>query len=425
MKTLLKNARVLTLENKDIVFASLVIEDDIIAYIGNDVSSYAPFDKEIDCEQNLIMPSFKNCHAHAPMVFLRSGNDTLKLEEWLFDFVFPLEKKLLEKPEDIYYLTKLAFLEYLSGGVSTSIEMYYGSPYIEKAAKDMGFRLVMGSDYLKGTFDHDTIYNNFVNHQIDDMCKYAITIHSVYVPEESDIEVVNKLVHELKTPLYFHNSETKREVENCKNLHDGLTPTEYYYNRGLLDYGAVCYHCAHLSNHDFEIFKEKDITFVTCPGSNMKLASGIADIKKALELGINVAIGTDGASSNNNLDMFKEMTLVAGLQKLKYDDPLALDPYDVLLMATKNASKALRINDIDTLAVNKKADLIMIDLSKPNMLPIVNIINNLVYSGSKDVVKMTMVNGKILYYNNEFFVGEDVNTIYQKAQEITDKLTLK
>ena len=422
MKTLLKNARVLTLENKDIIFAHLVIEDDRIAYIGNDISSFAPFDKEIDCESNLIMPSFKNCHAHAPMVFLRSVNDTTRLEEWLFDCVFPKEKKLLENPEDIYHLTKLAFLEYLSGGITASIEMYYGGEYIEKAAKDIGFRLVMSEDFSQGTFDYNHIYNNIVKHQNDDMCRYALSIHSVYVPTEHDIEVVNKVAHALKTPVYFHNSETKTEVENCKNKNNGLTPTEYYDSLGMLDYGAICYHNVHLSEHDIEIYKKRNIRFVTCPGSNMKLASGIADIKKALENNLTVAIGTDGASSNNNLDMFKEMTLVAGLQKLYHSNPLAVDPFEVLKMATKNGAEVLGIKDLGTLGVNKKADLIMIDLSKPNMQPITNIINSLVYSGSKDIVKMTMVNGKILYYNNEFFIGEDVKEIYKKAQEITDKL---
>lgn len=422
MRTLLKNAHILTLINKDVSFGHLVIEDDHIAYIGNDYSSFAPFDKEIDCENNLIMPSFKNCHAHAPMVFLRSGNDSLKLEEWLYDFVFPQEKKLLKNPEDIYYLTKLAFLEYLSSGISASIEMYYGCEYIEKAAKDMGFRVVIGPDFPQGTFDYDYIYHKYVSHQNDDMCRYALTLHSVYVPPIHDIEVMNKLVHDLKAPLYFHNSETTKEVENCKNKHQGLTPTEYYNSLGLLDYGAVCYHNVHLSSHDLEIYKDKNIAFVSCPGSNTKLASGVANLKKALENGINVTLGTDGASSNNSLDMFKEMYLACGLQKIYHSDPLAIDPYEVLLMATKNASKAMGIKDIDTLEVNKKADLIMIDLAKPNMLPIVNIINNLVYSGSKDIVKMTMVNGKILYYNNEYFIDEDVKNIYQKVQEITDRL---
>ena len=167
-----------------------------------------------------------------------------------------------------------------------------------------------------------------------------------------------------------------------------------------------------------------NVVVVSNPASNMKLASGVAEIKKLLSKGITVALGTDGPASNNALDMFREMYLVTGLQKLLLKDPVSIPAYEVLKMATVNGAKAMNLIDGDTLEVGKLADIIMIDLSRPSMQPINNIVNNIVYAGSKDCVKMTMINGKVLYYNNEFFVGEDIKKLYIRAQKLTDELSL-
>ena len=156
----------------------------------------------------------------------------------------------------------------------------------------------------------------------------------------------------------------------------------------------------------------------------MKLASGIADLKKLLDNGITVALGTDGPASNNALDMFREMYLATGLQKLKHMDPVSLPAFEILKMATVNGAIAMGLKEADTLQVGKLADLVMIDLSRPSMQPINNIISNLVYSGAKDCVKLTMVNGKILYRDGQFFVGEDIKEIYKKVQSLTDELNV-
>ena len=161
---------------------------------------------------------------------------------------------------------------------------------------------------------------------------------------------------------------------------------------------------------------------VTCPGSNTKLASGIAPVNDYVKMGINVAIGTDGPASNNSLDMFKEMTLVYASTKIREKDPTALDAFTILKMATVNGAKAMGLKNNGTLAVGNFADIIEIDLSRPNMQPLNNIVNNIVFSGSKDNVMMTMIDGKILYADRQFFVGEDVLNIYQKCQEVTDRI---
>jgi 5-methylthioadenosine/S-adenosylhomocysteine deaminase len=187
---------------------------------------------------------------------------------------------------------------------------------------------------------------------------------------------------------------------------------------GLFDYGGGGYHCVWLSDEDMDIFEGRGLTAVTNPASNLKLASGIAPTVKLLGRGINLAIGTDGPASNNCLDMFREMFLVTGLAKYREKDAAAMDAADVLRMATVGGAKAMNLPDCDVLAAGKKADLIMIDLHRPNMQPENNILKNLVYSGSKENVKLTMIDGKILYEDGRFYTGFEPEKVYSRAAEI-------
>ncbi|MBQ9385238.1 MAG: amidohydrolase family protein, partial [Ruminiclostridium sp.] len=232
---------------------------------------------------------------------------------------------------------------------------------------------------------------------------------------------LSDLANRRKLPVFVHSSETKKEVDECIGRY-GKTPTEYLDSIGMYNYGGGGYHCVWMSERDFEIYKEKKLFAVTNPASNLKLASGIAPITRYLKEGIPVAIGTDGPASNNCLDMFREMFLVTGLQKVKEYDAEACDAAEVLKMACVNGAHAMRLYDCDTLAVGKKADIIEIDLHQPNMQPLNNIAKNIVYAGSKQNVKRTMVNGKLLYENGEFFVGEDPETIYEKANIIIKEM---
>ena len=201
-----------------------------------------------------------------------------------------------------------------------------------------------------------------------------------------------------------------------------MSPVAFFEKMGAFDYGGGGYHCCHFSDEDIEIFKRHNCSVVTCPGSNTKLASGIAPISKYLEKGLNIAIGTDGPASNNCLDMFKEMTLVYSLQKVTLKDPTAMPAFEVLKMATVNGAKAMGLTDCDVLEVGKKADIIEIDLSRPNMQPLNNIVTNIVYSGSKENIKMTMINGKILYRDGKFFTKEKPSTIYRKVAKIAERI---
>ena len=221
--------------------------------------------------------------------------------------------------------------------------------------------------------------------------------------------------------MYTHNSETEKEVNECRERY-GMTPTEFLDSLGMFDFGGGGYHCCHMSDKDFEIFKKHDMSAVTNPGSNTKLASGIAPVKRFLDEGINVAIGTDGPSSNNCLDMFREMFLVTGLAKLREKDASAVSGMDVLKMATVGGAKAMDLPDCDVLAEGKEADIIMIDLMQPNMQPINDIPNNLVYSGSKQNVKLTMIHGNILYEDGKFNIGMTPSEIYKAAALIQERL---
>lgn len=229
------------------------------------------------------------------------------------------------------------------------------------------------------------------------------------------------LAEKYKAPVYTHLAETKREVEECKTRY-GMTPPMFLEKTGIFEHGGGGYHCVHMSDEDMDMFCRRRLYVITNPASNMKLASGIAPVAEFDRRKIPVAIGTDGPASNNCLDMFREMFLVTGLSKLREEDAASLDAMKVLEMATVNGAGAMGLNNADVLAEGKFADLIMIDMHQPNMQPVHNIPKNLVYSGSKSNVLMTMINGKILYRNGEFNVNESVEDIFERCGKIVERL---
>ena len=417
MKTLFKNARILKMNDEPIFYSDLLVENNRIKLIAKNIPLEG-IDKVIDCDGNLLMPSFKNAHAHTAMVFARSASDDLPLHNWLFDCIFPMEAKFQDG--DIYHLTKAGMLEYLSGGISAAFDMYFKPLEIIKASEELGFREV-----ILATSDAEPISllreRYLTLNKKDSLISYQIGIHAEYTVKEERIKDVCGLINELKCPAFIHIGETIDEVNGCIERH-GLRPIEYLDSLGFFNYGGGGYHCNYFSQNEIDICKKRHIDIITCPGSNLKLASGIAPLATYQKEGLRISIGTDGASSNNSLDMFKEMYLASCLQKVVNKDPSVMNGYDVLKMATVNSAHTMRLNDIDILEEGKIADIIMIDLKNPAMQPINNIEKNLVYAGSKDIVKMTMVNGKILYYNHQFYINENIDEIYKKAQEITERL---
>ena len=417
----LHNALVMPMTSDCSVFRGEVWTDGgRIAYAGAPRAGELPeFEREIDLNGDLVLPGFKNAHAHSAMTFLRSYADDLPLQSWLFDKVFPLEDRLT--PEAVYAFTRLAVLEYLSGGITASFDMYFHRDAYARANIDCGFRTVIcgalsAGDKISVAADDYAKFN-----ALDPLISYLPGVHAEYTADEKLLRGMSELVHELKSPFWTHNSETKSETDGCFERH-GMSPTEYLDSLGLYDFGGGGYHCVWFSERDIEIFAEKGLWAVTCPCSNAKLASGIAPLERFEKRGVRLAVGTDGPASNNALDMFREMYLACVLQKLRLNDAAACPAENILLAACSGGARAMGLDGCDSLAEGKAADLAVISLHRPNMRPIHDVAKNLVYSGTRDDVRMTMVAGRILYENGEFRVGCDAEEIYAEAEKYTKEL---
>ena len=423
MKLRLYNAKILTMEDENIIEGELRTDGARISYVGADKADGEKFDREIDLGGNLIIPGFKNAHTHTAMTFLRSFADDLPLNDWLYNQVFPHEAKLTE--EAIYVFTQLGNMEYLTSGITSSFDMYFKLPSFAKANTDMGFRAVIcGSiNDFGGTVECcEEEYNTY--NSLDPLISYQLGFHAEYTTKRETLEGMAALAQKLKAPLFAHNSETKAEVDGCFERYN-MSPTQLFDKLGMFEYGGGGFHCVWFDEKDMEIFRDKGLWMVTNPASNLKLASGIAPICEMRKHGMkNFAIGTDGAASNNCLDMFREMFLVAGLQKVKEYDAAACPAFDVLEMATKGGALAIGLKDCDVLAEGKLADFAVIDLQKPNMQPEHNIMKNIVYAGSKSNVCMTVVNGKVLYENGKF-TTVDEQEVYKRANKLAREICNK
>lgn len=418
------NAKILTMKKDEKPFDGEVwICEPQISYVGKMIPEKAAeqkWQRQINAKGNLILPGFKNAHTHSAMTFLRSHADDLPLLQWLNEQVFPYEAKLT--PEDIYHLSKLAIMEYLTSGITANFDMYLTPDTIAQASLDCGYRTVMTgalNDFSQSLEEIEEWYQRY--NQKDSLVSFELGFHAEYTNSKENLLGMAALAQKYQAPVYTHNSEGKPEVKQCLEK-TRMTPTAYMDSLGLFRYGGGLYHCVHMTEEDLDIVKKRGLSVITNSASNLKLASGIAPIVKMMERGINLAIGTDGPASNNCLDMFREMFLVTALAKYKEDDASAVDAREVLKMATIGGAKAMNLKDCDVLDIGKQADLIMIDLQQPNMRPLHNLEKNLVYSGSKQNIKMTMIAGKILYENSEFYIGTAPEKIYEKAEEISDRI---
>ena len=421
------NAKILTLtalETFQVVEGELWVKGNTICYIGNgsDMAEtmkkeeISAWEREIDVKGNLLLPGFKNAHAHTYMTFLRSYADDLPLQEWLYQMCFPKEDNLTT--ENIRPLEVLGIMEYLTSGITTSFDMCYFPPVYAQVAAQCGFRAVQVSGVNSFGGSAAVVEENYLKvNETSDLTSFMIGFHAEYTTKMELMEEIAKLAEKYKSPVFLHNSETQNEVKECLERY-GKTPTQLTDELGMYQYGGGGFHCVYFDDRDYEIFKKRNLTAVTCPASNLKLASGIAPVKRFVDEGINVAIGTDGPASNNCLDMFREMFLTSALAKVREMDAECVSADKILYMATTGGAKALGLEDCDRLAPGKKADLIMLDLHQPNMQPENNIVKNIVYSGSKQNVILTMVDGKILYENQKFSIGFDPEEIYREANQI-------
>lgn len=426
-----KNAKILRTNadhSFDVVNGELWVKGNEIIYIGDgsdvaDVTSKEgplAWEREIDCTGKLLIPGFKNAHTHTAMTFLRSFADDMALQDWLTKQVFPREGQLT--PDDCYWLNILGIMEYLTSGITSNFDMYFFAETDAKSSIDCGFRTVQTSgfnNYGRTVADVGEDYEK-VN-GMDPLVSFIMGFHAEYTTSMENMKGIADLVQKYKSPCFLHNSETKSEVEDCIKRW-GKTPTELTESLGMYEYGGGGYHCVWFSDNDFEIYKMHNLTAVTNPASNLKLASGIAPVKRFIDEGINLAIGTDGPASNNALDMFREMYLTSTLSKVREMDPASINADEILYAATAGGAHAMCLDDCDRLEVGKKADIAVLDLMQPNMQPENNIVKNIVYAGGKQNVVMTIVDGKILYENGEFNINFDPKEIYAKANEIIGRM---
>ena len=398
MKTLLKNAYILTMKDDKIIEGNIVVINERIAYIGNDYVSFGPFERIVDCQKNLLMPGFKNAHAHRGMVFLAGKADADNLQDWLFKIVFPREEKLI--PSDVYHLNKIAYLEYLKGGITACFDHYFFPLEQAKAANEVGMRtlLLATHDPLKTSVEDLEKNYHLLNDVKDGLVRYIVGFHAEYTTDDALLKGTKESVSLLKSPFYTHIAETKKEFEE-----------------GLFDYGGGGFHCVHLSDEEVKICKDHHLSIISCPGSNLKLNCGVAPLDKYLKEGINVALGTDGPASNDGLSMFREMSLAA------INNP-HIPPFEILKMATKNAAKAMLLDNADVLDIGKYADIILIDLHRPNITSLDNVFADLVHNGNFDNVKLTMINGKILYEDGQYYLNQKVEDIIKQNAIIQKRI---
>lgn len=388
----------------------ILIEDNVIHKIGQNLDSTLTDNVHvINGKNKLVMPGLFNLHSHVPMTLLRGYGEGLNLQDWLFTKIFPFEA-LLNK-EDMYWGALLGISEFIATGTVSFTDMYMRIEGIIKAIEESKIKANICNPIIN--MDPNLKYENDSSYQEEMyLLDYLANNHSNIIAEAgihaeytSTPEIVEQVIdfadhHSLN--LQIHISETKREHEECIQRRNGLTPIEYFEQLGTFKRKCILAHGVYITENDMEIIAKHQAVLVHNPASNFKLGSGFANLKKWQEKGINICIGTDGAASNNDLDLFQELRLAGLLANGLNCDPNAISAKKLLEIATINGAKAQNRNDTGIIKEGFKADLIMIDLDAPNMQPNYDICANLVFSLNQKNIYLTMIDGEIVYQNNEY-----------------------
>ena len=416
MKIKIENATIITINDEAPYLGEIVIEDAIISYVGKNFKKQIQFDRIINANGNIVMPGFINAHTHTAMSLLKNTSDDKNLQDWLELDILPCEKNLTK--EEAYWGSMLGISEYVKNGITTFCDAYYFPESTLKAVEKSGIRASICLGYHPNDIrskeelenEYITLKNKYPN------VPFFMYAHSIYTVDEAQFNTLINLAKKYNLPLYTHMSETLVEVSDCTVKYDGLTPTQLLLEYGFFDTKSTVAHSVYVEKEDIDILSQYNVNVVSNPASNLKLGSGIAPIVALDKVGVNIALGTDGASSNNALDMFREMYLVSTLQKAQMKDASVINAKKTLDMATKNGAKALFYDKIGVLKEGYYADLIMLDVNMPNLTPLNDAESAVVYSAGVQNVVLTMVNGKILYENGKFYIGEDIETILKNVK---------
>lgn len=419
MNILVKGASVLQPDYTTKV-ADIAITDDKIVAVGEVPAGFVA-DNTINGKDKFAVPGFVNTHTHASMTLLRSYADDLALMDWLNNHIWPVEAKMVEK--DIRVGGELAVLEMIKSGTTAFLDMY--GPYLESVidvTAKAGIRgvfsrgpigFIPGQD--KVLDENAVMYKNY-NGTADGRITVAMGVHAPYTCPPEFCEKAAGLAKDNGMHMHIHMSETQDEINQMQEKY-GKRPFKYIEETGLFDVPAIAAHCVWLDDEDFAIIKKHNIAVAHNPASNMKLASGIAPVPRMLKEGITVGLGTDGTSSNNNLDMLEEIRLAAILHKVNELDPLSVPAAEALKMGTETGAKAIWLDDTGVIAPGKKADIVLYDLNRPEWCPRHNLVSLLVYSASSASADTMICNGKVIMEKGKVLTMDEERILHE-AQEV-------
>ena len=424
---LIKNALILSPNTNFEGKQSLLIKDDIIAEIAPEIDE-SDVEKIIDAEGKILLPGLINTHTHLSMTLFRGLADDLSLDSWLNDHIWPMEANL--NGDYCYIGALLGAVELIKSGTTTFSDMYFYMEDVARAVDEAGIRAVLSYgmiDFGDAERRENEIKENLdlfkhCNGMADGRIKVFFGPHSPYTASEELLIKVRELADEYKMGIHIHVSETEKEINDVSE-EKGLRPFEYLDKIGFLGPDVVAAHCVWLSDEEIEIIKKNNVKVSHNPCSNMKLASGISPVSKLIENDICVSIGTDGASSNNNLDLIEELKTASLLQKVSTLDPKVLNSDESVAMGTIKGAEALALDDeIGSIEVGKKADIILIDTNSANMVPdSSSLSSNIIYSANGSNVDTTICNGKVLMENKKLVVLDE-EEIYRKARQAIKEL---
>ena len=428
MTTLYHNANVLVrTDNRWSLLknAYLGVGDETIRWLSQDAPK-EEYDRKKDLYGKLVIPGLYNCHTHAAMVLLRGVGSDLPLDKWLFNCVVPIEDKLGEA--EILAGTQLALMEMISGGTISFSDMYFEPHVTARAVAEAGMkanlnRPVQAFDPAEAPEENRRIKEALKLYDDFHGCAHGrvlidFSIHAEYTCNPAVVRYFSSLCNERNGNMHIHLSETLKEHEECKSKY-GKTPARWFADLGAFDSSAFAAHCVMLEEDDVRILRQKGVSVAHCPSSNLKLGSGIAPIERYIDAGLNVTVGTDGAASNNNLNMFEEMHLAAITHNGYLRDATVMKAETVLDMATLNGAKLQRRENCGELKVGNKADFIVIDTDKPHLIPCLDVPALIVYSAQASDVVMTVCDGKVLYENGEYLTLDRERVMFDVNKTLT------
>lgn len=384
--------------------------DGKITYIGTEKPDGFESARCISGKNRVLIPGLVNTHVHIPMTLMRGYADDYDLDTWLNQHIFPAEDKL--DARCVRAGCEIGMAEMLASGTTSFSDSYFFSDQVAQAVANSGMKANIARSVTNfnqeitlldfyGTSEAVSLYNDWDGHD-DGRIKIDAAIHAEYTTSASLWNELGAFAKQNGMVMQIHMSETSAEHEACKERY-GKTPARVFYDAGVFDTKTIAAHCVWVTDEDMDIFRECGVSVAHNPVSNLKLASGIARVPDMLAKGINVALGTDGVASNNNFDLFEEIKMSALLHKGVSLNPTVITAFDALKLATENGAKAQnREGECGKLKVGYDADMVMLNLDSPHLMPCHNLVSNIVYAARGSDVCMTMVRGKILYENGEF-----------------------